>query len=163
MSVIDKLSEELRKRKNGEELASILLEYVRDNDLCEILKTLLPSLRDEVVRYEFVKLTPAEREAYRFVHQKGVVTYEDLKQLSNKFASFKHKSHASVIMNSLVEKGLVGKIKIGREIAYTTPREAVIWALKILDKLPRECNPKDVSDLTSLPLIKVLDILKELG
>jgi hypothetical protein len=163
MSVIDDLAKELKKRKNGEKIALMLLEYLNDESLSTLLTATLASLKEEIVRYEDVKLTPAEREAYKLVQQKGVVTYDDLKQLSDKFASFKHRSHTSTIMNSLVEKGLIGRIKLGREIAYATPREAVIWALKILDKLPRECNPKDIADLTGLPLIKVIEVLKELN
>jgi hypothetical protein len=163
MSVIDDLAEELKKRKNGEKLALMLLEYLSDENLSSLLTATLSSLKYEVLRYEDVRLTPAEREAYKLVQQKGVVTYEDLKQLSDKFASFKHRSHTSAIMNSLVDKGLVGKIKLGKDLAYATPKEAVIWALKMLDQLPRECNPKVVSDLTALPLIRVVEVLKELG
>ena len=163
MSLIDDLAEELRRRDDGEKLALMLLEYLSDENLSTLLMDTLSYLKYEVLRYENVKLTPAEREAYKLVQQKGVVTYEDLKQLSDKFASFKHRSHTSAIMNSLVDKGLVGKIKLGRDLAYATPKEAVIWALKMLDQLPRECNPKVVSDLTALPLIKVVEVLKELG
>jgi len=163
MSLIDDLAEELRRRDDGEKLALMLLEYLSDENLSTLLMDTLSYLKYEVLRYENVKLTPAEREAYKLVQQKGVVTYEDLKQLSDKFASFKHRSHTSAIMNSLVDKGLVGKIKLGKDLAYATPKEAVIWALKMLDQLPRECNPKVVSDLTALPLIRVVEVLKELG
>jgi len=162
MGAVEDLYDILKKLENGEKIALLLLDYLSDDRLTNILIATLVSLKRDVSIYECVKLSPAERAAYEFVQKHGVVTFEDLRSLSDKFASFRHRSHTSAIMNSLVEKGLVGKIKLGREIAYATPKEAVMWALKVLGKLPRECNPKDVSDLTGLPLVKVLEVLEEL-
>lgn len=162
MGAIEDLIESLRKHENGEKIALLLLDYMYDSNRTNLLVTALASLKDEMTRYKNVALTPAEKEAYKFVMQNGIATFSDLSALSKKFASFKHRSHTSVIMNSLVDKGLIGRIKYGKEIAYATPKEAVMWALKELGKLPTECNPKDVSDLTGLPLIRVLEVLDEL-
>jgi len=162
MGAIEDLVEILRKHESGEKIALLLLDYLYDEKKQNLLIATLASLRNEIVRSEQVELTAAEREAYKFVMERGVVTFEDLTQLAEKFASFKHKSHTSVIMNSLVDKGLVGKIKLGKENAYATPKEAVMWALKMLDEVPTKCNPKKISELTSLPLIKVLEVLDEL-
>jgi len=162
MGAIEDLAETLRKHENGEKIALLLLDYIYTTEGTNLLIATLAALKDEIARHKSITLTPAEKEAYKFVTERGVATFEDLSTLSNKFASFKHRSHTSVIMNSLVDKSLVGRIKYGREIAYATPREAVIWALKELGKLPTECNPKDVSDLTGLSLLKVLEVLDEL-
>ncbi len=162
MGAIEDLIEILRKSENGEKIALLLLDYMCDSNRTNLLIVTLASLKDEITKYENVTLTPAEREAYRFVMKNGVVTFRDLSALSKKFASFKYRSHTSAIMNSLVDKGLIGRIKYGKEIAYATPKEAVMWALKELGKLPTECNPKEVSDLTGLPLIRVLEVLDEL-
>lgn len=162
MGAIEDLCEMLKRLENGERLAIILLEFLSDEKLNNVLTATLASLRREVDSYGCVRLTQAERHAYELVKKLGIVTFEDLKVLADRFASFKYRSHASAIMNSLVDKGLVGRIKIGREIAYATPKEAVMWALKVLGKLPRECNPKDIADLTGLPLVKVIEVLEEL-
>jgi len=162
MGAIEELFEILKKHENGEKIALLLLDYLSDERKSNLLITTLASLRDEIAKYEHIKLTPAEKEAYKLVLEKGCVTFEDLSKLSVKFASFKHRSHTSVIMNSLVEKGLIGKIKLGKETIYATPKEAVLWALKEIGKMPTECNPKEISELTGLPIVKVLEVLDEL-
>ena len=96
-----------------------MLDYLSDKRKSNLLITTLASLRDEIAKYEHIKLTPAEKEAYKLVLENGCVTFEDLSKLSVKFASFKHRSHTSVIMNSLVEKGLIGKIKQGNYLCNT--------------------------------------------
>ena len=119
----------------------------------------LSSLKGEILRSKQIELTSAEKEAYKLVMEKGLVTFEDLSQLSDRFASFKHKSHTSVIMNSLLEKSLIGRIKKEKETFYVTPKEAVMWALKVVHKMPTEADPKEISDLTGLSIIRILDVL----
>ena len=162
MGAVEDLCEILKSRENGEKLALILLEFLSDDKLSNVLTATLVSLKREIDSYGCVRLTQAERSAYELVERLGVVTFDDLKVLADRFASFKYRSHASSIMNSLVAKGLVGRIRVGREVAYATPKEAVMWALKVLGKLPQECNPKDVADLTGLPIVKVVEVLEEL-
>ncbi len=162
MGAIEDLARTLKNIENGEKIALLLLDFLCDEEKTMILVSVLASLKDEMTRYRNVILTPAEREAYELVKRRGVVTFRDLNELADRFASFKYKSHTSSIMNSLINKGLVGRIKLGREVAYATPKEAVMWALKVLGKMPSECNPKDVSDLTGLPVVKVLEVISEL-
>ncbi len=162
MGAIEDLARILKNMENGEKIALLLLDFLCDEERTVILVSVLASLKDEIARYRNVILTPAEKEAYELVKSRGVVTFKDLNELADKFASFKYKSHTSTIMNSLISKGLVGKIKLGRETAYATPKEAVMWALKVLERMPSECNPKDISNLTGLPIVRVLDVIKEL-
>lgn len=53
-------------------------------------------------------------------------------------------------------------VKLNKETIYATPKEAVLWALKEIGKMPTECNPKEIFELTGLPIVKVLEVLDEL-
>ncbi|NLT48640.1 MAG: hypothetical protein GXX92_09530 [Clostridiales bacterium] len=143
-------------------IALFLLDYLYDEKNQGVLLSTLSSLRGEILRSKQIKLTPAEQEAFNLVMEKGLVTFEDISQLSDRFASFKHKSHTSVIMNSLLEKSIIGRIKKEKETFYVTPKEAVMWALKEVHKMPTEADPKEISDLTGLSIIRILDVLAEL-
>lgn len=149
----------MKKQEDGEKIALFLLDYLYDEQSRGILLSTLSSLKGEILRSKQVELTAAEREAYKLVMDKGLVTFEDISQLSDKFASFKHRSHTSVIMNSLLEKSLIGRIKMGKETFYVTPKEAVMWALKELHEMPTEADPKKISDLTGLSIIRIVDVL----
>lgn len=124
-----------------------------------MLLSTLSSLKGDILRSKQIELTPAEKEAYKLVMDKGLVTFDDISQLSDKFASFKHRSHTGAIMNSLFEKSLIGRVKQEKETFYVTPKEAVMWALKQLHQMPTDSDPKEISDLTGLSIIRILDVL----
>ncbi len=42
------------------------------------------------------------------------------------YPSLRHRTHASSVLNSLVSKRTLGKIKIGNSYYFTTPVEAVL-------------------------------------
>ena len=162
MGTIKDLAETLRKYENREKIALPLLDYLYDEMMPNELVPALVSPRNEIAKSEQIKLTAAEKGAYKLVIKKSVVTFDDLTKLTGKFASFRYRNHTNTIMNSLVEKGLIGKIKLRKETVYATPKEAVMWALKELDGIIIRYNPKKVGKLTGLPSVEVLEVLDEL-
>jgi len=159
MSAKDNVRKLLHDSEHGDRNAQLLEKYLSNPKKREVLLATLSSLDEELAVYENIELTPIEHEAYMLVVEHGVATVKDISSLSDRYASFKHRSHISDIMTSLIAKGLVGRIKVRGSIAYATPKESVMWAVKELGQLPRTSNPQEIADLTGLPLIKVLEVL----
>ncbi len=82
--------------------------------------------------------------------------------MGDEFQSLKHVSHASVVLNSLVGKGVLGKFKFGYNYHFTSPKEAVNEQLKRRDEIPQDCSPAEIAKETAMPLAVVLDAIEEL-
>jgi hypothetical protein len=62
----------------------------------------------------------------------------------------------------LAAKGVLGKFKRDRFYYFTTPKEAVMQALKKRGETPEECSPNEIARETGMPLYVVLDMIAEL-
>ena len=82
--------------------------------------------------------------------------------IDDKYKSLKYKTHASSALNSLVKKGVLGRVKYGFICYYTTPKEAVIYHLKEMGETLEVCSPGEISKVSKMPLNTVLDVLEEL-
>ena len=76
--------------------------------------------------------------------------------------NLKHVTHASVVLNSLVSKGILGKFKFGYNYYFASPKEAVNEQLKRSGEIPQECSPSEIAEETGMPLAVVLDAIEEL-
>ena len=88
-----------------------------------------------------VRLTKLEEVAKDIVlKMKRPITAEEVSEKAEgKHRSLKHPSHTSGILNSLVNKEILGKVRIMGRVYFTIPREAVMDQLKRRGK-----NPKSV-------------------
>lgn len=82
--------------------------------------------------------------------------------------SLRHQTHASSVLNSLVSKGALGKIKVLGNIKitpsyyFTSPEEAVMECLKMRSEEPARCSPVRIADEIGVPLAAVLEVIGEL-
>ena len=161
MDVIDELCQKLREIEEGETIALLILDYLVDDRKKLTLLSILASFRVE--KQEQPKLTKMEKAVYELVQKLGAVTIDDvIEHLGDKIDSLKYRTHASDTLNSLVRKGLIGKIVYGKKALYLTPEEAVIQAMKDLDMLPTKCNIKKIAEYTNLSIYKVASIIEKL-
>ena len=160
MDVIDELCQKLREIEEGETIALLILDYLM-NDRKITLMSILASFREE--KYEQPKLTKMEKAVYELVKELGAVTIDDvIENLGDKIESLKYRTHANDTLNSLVRKGLIGKISYGKNVLFLTPEEAVIQAMKDLEMLPTRCNIQKIAEYTNLDIHKVVSIIKKM-
>ena len=164
MSNIDKLNALLRMDEAGEELASLLNELLIDTRRRNVLLVKLNEIRKEMSTLREVRLTRAEEMLRSIVlgARKPLTAREITAKVGDEFRSLKHTSHASVVLNSLVGKGILGKFKFGYNYHFTSPKEAVNEQLKRRDEIPQECSPAEIAKETGMPLAVVLDAIEEL-
>jgi len=160
MDVIGELCEKLREIEEGETIALLILDYLSKNKKLTLM-ALLSSFLEE--KHEQVKLSKIERSVYELVKEFGAVTTDDvIEHLSDRHDALKHRSHANDALNSLVKKGLIGKISYGKKVLFLTPEEAVIQAMKDLDMLPTKCNVRKIAEYTNLSIPKVLEVIENM-
>jgi len=162
MSNIDKLNALLRTDEAGEELASLLSELLFDTRRRNVLLVKLNEIRKELSTQ--VRLTRAEEVLRSIVldARKPLTAKEITAKVGDDFRSLKHKSHASVALNSLVGKGMLGKSQFGYNCYFSTPKEAVNEQLKRRGETPQDCSPAEIAKGTGMPLAVVLDSIEEL-
>jgi hypothetical protein len=173
-----------------EELAKVLKnlrekygDYVVDS-ICDMLidivsdefklRLLLPKLEEigeiQELKYRGVILTEMERDVYEFVKNcletNYYVTVKDIHEsdLPKKYSSLRHPNLISKVLNSLVEKGLLGKVRVGKTVGFTTPEEAIKEALRLMpDRKNIDVNIWEISKVTGLPVEKILAVLKSMS
>lgn len=67
--------------------------------------------------------------------------------------------HASSVLNSLVSKGSLGKIKIGQSFYFISPEEAVLECLKRRGEEMDLCSPVRIAEEIGMPLAVVLEVI----
>jgi len=164
LSNIDKLNALLRTDEAGEELASLLSELLFNTQRRNLLLIKLNEIRKEMATLRDVRLTRAEEMLRSIVldARKPLTAPEITAKVGDEFRSLKHTSHASVVLNSLVGKGILGKFKFGYNYHFTSPKEAVNEQLKRRDEIPQECSSAEIAEETGMPLPVVLDAIEEL-
>lgn len=63
------------------------------------------------------------------------------------------------MLNALVSKGLLGKIKIGKSFYFTSPEEAVIECLKRRGEEPNLCPAVRIAEEIGMSLAVVLEVI----
>lgn len=162
---IEKLIALLKADASGEELAGLLNELLVDDRKKDVLLVKLDEIRKEMSTMNSdVKLTKSE-EAVRSIvlgNKKPLTAQEVAAKVGDEFRSLKHVNHASVVLNSLVSKGAIGKFKLGHTYYFTSPKEAVNELLKRRDETPDESDWSEIARETGMPLATVRDAIKEL-
>jgi hypothetical protein len=139
MSNAERLSETLASLACGDLLAKLLLDLVKDGEEEDVLYT-TAVLQEALDKQQATLRSPgalsdAERSVLDLVLAgRPLTTDEVASRASEKTAlpkSIGHRSGASTFLNSLVEKELVGKFPHGREVLFTSVREAVFETYKV--------------------------------
>ena len=74
-----------------------------------------------------------------------------------------YRRHVSAVLNSLVARGLLGKVPgSGDEVSFALPSEAIVLALDRLGQTPDDCDYDDIRDVTGMPSRTVLEIVDHL-
>lgn len=161
---IEKLRALLKMDEAGEELAGLLNELLIDARKKNVLLVKLNEIRKEMYTLSReIKLTKSEEILRSMVlgSRKPLTAQEVAARVGDEFRSLKHTTHASVVLNSLVNKGILGKFKLGYNY-FTSPKEAVNEQLKRRGEIPQECSPAEIAEETGMPLAVVLDAIEEL-
>lgn len=162
---IEKLVALLKTDEEGEEIALLLNEFLIDDRKKNALIIRLKEIKAEVAPLgQEITLTEAEEEIRTIVlaKKKPVIAEEVAKKTSGRFKRLRHTTHALRTLESLASKGVLGKFKRDRFFYFTTPKEAVMQALKKRGETPDECSPNEIAKETGMPLYVVLDIIAEL-
>lgn len=165
MTSIEKLKALLALDEQGEELASIINEFLIDPSKRDVLLIRLQEIRKEMSTLKSdIKLAKSEQAVRSLVlgSKKPLTAQEIASLMSEEYRSLKHTSHASSVANALVEKGILGKFKFGHNAYFTSPLEAVRQSLKRRDEMPDECSPAEIASEIGMPLAVVLDAIGEL-
>ncbi|MEA2075442.1 MAG: hypothetical protein U9O85_06880 [Euryarchaeota archaeon] len=153
------------EEEEGEAIASLLNEFLIDDNKKNTLLVRLKEIKGEVAALgQEITLTEAEEEIRNIVlaEKKPIIAEEVAKKTSGRFKSLRHTTHALRTLEMLAAKGVLGKFKRDRFYYFTTPKEAVMQALKKRGETPEECSPNEVARETGMPLYVVLDMIAEL-
>ena len=165
--VYQRLVNNLELEADGEEIAA-LLNRLLSADEADLLKLHLAEAEADLQTVaQETELTPREEAANRVVSEHGeplsagdlvALVEDEYEEVGEQFQSLRHRSHASDILNRLVEKGLLGKIRHRGSVYYVDPEEAVRnWFKSHGD--PEEFVATELAEETGLPLPTVKDIL----
>ena len=159
---IEKLAGLLSADEYGDVIAEILVEILADERKRNIFVAKLQDVRNEAKAIDQkITFTRMEQGVLDFV----ITTKQPLNAsevsdgLGAEYPSLRHRTHASSVLNSLVSKGSLGKIKIGNSYYFTTPEEAVIEYLKRRGEEPDRCSPVRIAAETGMPLAVVLEVI----
>ena len=162
---IEKLAGLLSADEYGDVISEMLVEILADERKRNIFGAKLQDVRNEAKAIDQkIALTPMEQGVLDFV----IATKQPLNAgevsggLGAEYPSLRHRTHASSVLNSLVSKRTLGKIKIGNSYYFTTPKEAVMECLKKRGEEPDRCSPVKIADETGMPLAVVLEVIGEL-
>ncbi|MCD4844394.1 MAG: hypothetical protein K8R25_07910 [Methanosarcinales archaeon] len=159
---IEKLAGLLSADEYGDIIAETLVEILAEERKRNIFVTKLQDLKNEVRTIDRkITFTPMEQSVLDFViaMKQPLNASEVSKGMGAVYSSLQHRTHASSVLNTLVSKGVLGKIKIGHSYYFTSPDEAVRESLKKRGEEPDRCSPVRIGDETGLPLAVVLEVI----
>ena len=156
---IEKLAGLLSADEYGDAVSELLVEILAEERKRNIFVVKLQELANELKAIDQeIKLTPMEQDVLDFVvaTKQSLSASEVSKGMCSYYPSLRHRTHASSVLNSLVSKGVLGKIKVGPGYYFTTPVEAVMECLKKRGEEPDRCSPSRIADECGMPLAVVL-------
>lgn len=159
---IEKLAGLLSADEYGDAVSELLVEILAEERKRNIFVVKLQELANELKTIDQeIKLTPMEQDVLDFVvaTKQSLSASEVSKGMCSHYPSLRHRTHASSVLNSLVSKGVLGKIKAGPGYYFTTPVEAVMECLKRRGEEPGRCSPVRIADETGVPLAVVLEVI----
>ena len=165
MSNVEKLKALLEIDNEGEKIADMINKMIIDDRKRNILFSKLVDMQRQFSTLgQEIKLTKSEEAVKELVlKEKKPLTSQDVADnVNEKFKSLKYKTHASSALNSLVTKGILGRIKQGYVFYYVSPKEAVVEQLKRRGETLDDCSPEGIAKQSKMPINTVLDVLEEL-
>ena len=165
MSKVEQLKALLDIDPEGEKVADMINNLIIDDRKRLIFYSKLADIHKQCsVLGQEIKLAKSEEAVRDFVlSENRLLTSQNVADMiDDKYKSLKYKTHASSALNSLVKKGVLGRVKNGFFYYYKTPKEAVIQHLKKMGKTPDVCSPEEISKVSKMPLNTVLDVLEML-
>ena len=159
---IEKLAGLLSADEYGDVIAETLVEILAEERKRNIFVAKLQEVRNETKAIDQeITFTPMERGVLDFVlaGKQPLNASEVSDGLGLMHPSLRHRTHASSVLNSLVSKGVLGKIKVGHSQYFTTPVEAVMECLKKRGEEPDRCSPVRIAEETGMPLAAVLEVI----
>ena len=159
---IEKLAGLLSADEYGDVVAETLVEILAEERKRNIFVAKLQELANEVKAIDQeITFTPMERSVLDFVlvKKQPLNASEVSVGLGALHPSLRHRTHASRVLNSLVLKGVLGKIKVGQSYYFTSPTEALMECLKRRDEEPDRCSPVRIAAETGMPLAVVLEVI----
>lgn len=165
MSSINKLKALLEVDEEGEKIADMLNKLLIEDRKRNILYYKLVEMQKQFSTLgQEIKLTKSEEAVKDLVLKiKKPLTSQDVAdKIGENYKSIKYRTHASSTLNSLVSKGVLGRIKQGYVYYYTNPKEAVIEQLKRRGETPDKCSPEEMAEESGMPINAVFDVLEEL-
>ena len=159
---IEKLAGLLSADEYGDVVAEMLVEILAEERKRNIFVVRLQELANELKAIDQeIRLTPMEQGVLGFVIAKKqpLNASEVSDAMGAAHPSLRHRTHASSVLNSLVSKGVLGKIKVSSSQYFTTPVEAVMECLKKRGEEPDRCSPVRIADETGMPLAAVLEVI----
>jgi len=159
---IEKLVGLLSADEYGDLVSELLVEILAEERKRNIFVVELQELANELKAIDQeIRLTPMEQDVLDFVvaTKQSLSASEVSRGMGTEYPSLRHRTHASSVLNSLVSKGVLGKIKAGPGYYFTTPVEAVMASLKKRGEEPDSCSPSRIADETGMPLVVVLEVI----
>ena len=159
---IEKLAGLLSADEYGDVVSEMLVEILAEERKRNIFVVRLQELANELKAIDQeIKLTPMEQDVLDFViaTKQSLSASEVSDGLGAEYPSLRHRTHASSVLNSLVSKEVLGKIKVSSSQYFTTPDEAVMECLKRRGEEPDRCSPSGIADETGMSLAVVLGMI----
>lgn len=159
---IEKLAGLLSADEYGDVISETLVEILAEMRKRNIFVAKLQEIKNETKAIDReITFTRMEQSVLDFMlATKQPLTAGELSDaMGSKHPSLRHRTHASSVLNSLVSKGVLGKIKIGRGYYFTSPEEAVMECLKRRGEEPDRCSPVRIAAETGMPLAAVLEVI----
>ena len=172
MNDLGELATALGQDQRGSEIAKILLELLTDADeearLLVLVKLREASRERRLTLHSPQPSTDAERIVKQLVLDSGsLITAEDVVQAAPPYPrSLHHRSGASAVLNTLVNRGELGKLTIGRETYFSSVQEIVqqaqiAWMRDHPGQGPEQTNPTAIAAMTGLSSAQVIRVLTE--
>ena len=159
---IEKLAGLLSADEYGDVVAETLVEILAEDRKRNIFVAKLQDLRNELKAIDQeISFTPMEQSVLDFMlaTKQSLSAVEVSRGMGAEYPSLRHRTHASSVLNSLVSKGLLGKIKMGKSFYFTSPEEAVLECLKRRGEELDRCSPARIADETGMSLEVVLEVI----
>jgi Fe2+ or Zn2+ uptake regulation protein len=159
---IEKLAGLLSADEYGEEIAEVLVAIMAEERKRNIFVVKLDEIKKIVSELDSeIKLSALETAVKKFIISKKqpLSAQEVSEELGAQYPSLGHRTHSSAILNSLVSKGQLGKIKVGYSVYFTEPREAVMECLKRRDEEPERASSVQIAAETGIPINVVLEVI----
>ncbi|MHC1596389.1 MAG: hypothetical protein ACXQTO_06030 [Candidatus Syntropharchaeales archaeon] len=158
---IEKLVGLLSADEYGDLVSELLVEILAEERKRNIFVAKLQELTNKLKAiYQEIRLTPMEPDLLDFVvaTKQSLNASEVSKGMDAEYPSLRHRTHASSVLNSLVSKGTLGKIKVSHSYYFTTPEAVVMEYLKRRGEGVGRCSPSRIVPEAGMPLAVVLEV-----